>query len=73
MDGGNKKIGGIEESNWWPELFVMAVVVGFDGRSGSAPRLQPEQMARKHQQMKVQATDATTANGTQASTIESDN
>ncbi|GKB91061.1 hypothetical protein Tco_0963333 [Tanacetum coccineum] len=36
MDGGNKEINGIEESNWWPELFAMAVVVGFDRRSGSA-------------------------------------
>ncbi|GJY40957.1 hypothetical protein Tco_0428227 [Tanacetum coccineum] len=28
MDSGNKEIGGIEESNWWPELFTMAVVTG---------------------------------------------
>ncbi|GJU93134.1 hypothetical protein Tco_1317890 [Tanacetum coccineum] len=26
MDGGNKEIGGIEESNLWPELFAMSVV-----------------------------------------------
>ncbi|GJR87968.1 2-isopropylmalate synthase A-like protein [Tanacetum coccineum] len=28
MNGGNKEIRGIEESNWWPELFAMAVVTG---------------------------------------------